>query len=343
VWERRARDAFVAACRTTLRTGDAVAHEAGSNLFLVALFEPNVAAGLPRIARAVLAQIVRHFTAATGLWPEHGWTLYAPGAEEPRLREAAAAALNRGRRERERFAFFATLGHEMRSPIMSVEGYLAALFEGNLDAATRRRFTELAQLEAVRLRRLVESMFALSLVELDAELIRASCSAQRAVERACDAIYPAAAGRGANVRICSRSEAAVPLAEETAVHVFVALLENAVKHGREYGRIEVRLEESPSELVIFFDDDGAGIARAERAAVFEPFTRGAGATAAGYGFGLSMVRATIERAGGAIEALASPLGGARFAVRLPQATLRAAHNSDTSETNVPNRITLRSP
>jgi signal transduction histidine kinase len=290
-------------------------------MFLAALLESDLKSDLPRTAHVVLAEITRQFERVTGIEAEGGWTVYRAGDDAERaLRDAAHAALERGRRERERYAFFSTFGHEMRTPLMSIDGFLTTLLETELDPATRRRFTEIAQLEAARLRRLVESMYALSLIDLDTEVVsRLSCSVQRAVESACDAIYPAAARRGTRVRVCSAVEAAIPWASEHAVQMFVSLLENAVKHGREAGRVEIYLQESPAEVVVFFDDDGPGVGEDERAIIFRPLTRGRHASAAGHGLGLSIVRTTIERAGGDISVSASPLGGARFVLRLPRA------------------------
>ena len=324
--ERKALAAFAHICRRTLRWGDTIAHEPGTNLFLAALRECSLVNDVPRVAHAVLAEITRRLTEMTGLEVEGGWTLYEPGPDaECALRQAAKAALERGRRERERYAFFAAFGHEMRTPLTSIDGFLSALLEAELDPPTRRRFIEIAQLEAVRLRRLVESMYALSLIDLDAEIIRnVACSVQKAVEDACDAMFPMAARRGTRVRVLSRVDGTIPLADEHAVQLFASLLENAVKHGRENGRIDVHLRESPGHVVLFFDDDGPGVAADQRTAIFAPLARGRGATAAGHGLGLSIVRSTVERTGGDVTVTSSPLGGARFVVRLPRTGLTAA-------------------
>jgi signal transduction histidine kinase len=75
--------------------------------------------------------------------------------------------------------------------------------------------------------------------------------------------------------------------------------------------------------VLSVDDDGPGIAPGERERVFERFVRLDEARqrdSGGSGLGLSIVRevATLHR--GTAEVLASPIGGARFEVRLPMLT-----------------------
>jgi signal transduction histidine kinase len=327
--ERAAAAMFADACLCTLRAAESTfAHEAGADLFLAAT--PAPAHELPRTARAVLAELTRRLADSTGLNVEGGWTVYVPCGDPARaLAETIAAALARGRRERERFAFFAALGHEMRTPLMSIDGYLQTVLESDRDAATNRHFTEVALREAVRLRRLVESMYALSLTDLDTGLTRnVSCDVQHAVERAADAIHAVAARRGTRVKVCSRVQCAIALAAEHAVQLFLNLMENAVKHGAERGRIEIRMEQRENELTIFVDDDGPGVAEADRTRIFGELTRGR-TSAGGDGLGLAIVRATVERLGGDIEVRRSPLGGARFVLRLPLAPAPQFHSDIT--------------
>jgi len=329
--EREAAIVFGELCARTLRAGSAFGHEAESNRFVAAM--PAPPRDLPRLARTVLGELVYRMEETTGLRVEGGWALCERGSDAGRaLGDAMEAGLERGRREHDRFAFFAAIGHEMRTPLMSIDGYLQTVLESDLDETTRRHFTEVAKSESVRLRRLVESMYALSLADLDIELKRhVSCDAQSAVERAADAIYPAAARRGTRLKVCSRVRCAIPLASEHAVTLFVNLMENAVKHGSEGGRIEIYLEER-DDLTVYVDDDGPGVPVADRARIFKEHERGR-ALAAGDGLGLAIVRATVERIGGHAGVTKSPLGGARFVLRLPLA----------EEVEVHSGITMRSP
>jgi signal transduction histidine kinase len=320
-FERYAIASFMRICLRTLRPGDVVAHDPDTDVLLAALMPraSDSETDLHHTARAVLSELMRCFDAATGLDREFGWTVVEPAdVLEPGLRSATAAALQRGRRERERFEFFATLGHEMRTPLMSISGYVQTLIERDLDLATTRRFLETAQLEAMRLRRLVDSMYELSLMDLNESLASgARCDIQSAVERACDAIYPLAALRGTQVKVCSRVKRAVPLPGERAVILFSNLLENAVKHGRPGGRIEIRLTAAVDRLEVWIDDDGPGVPEADRRRIFERGARGATTASVGSGLGLAIVDNILRRIGGDVSVARSPLGGARFRVRIP--------------------------
>jgi two-component system sensor histidine kinase TctE len=99
--------------------------------------------------------------------------------------------------------------------------------------------------------------------------------------------------------------------------LIVNLLDNAIAHGRPGGSVTVRVH-AEAEVVLEVQDDGPGIAPAERERVFERFYRSPstplGATP-GSGLGLSIVR-DIARAHGATVALLSAPGGSGLCVRL---------------------------
>jgi two-component system sensor histidine kinase PrrB len=89
-----------------------------------------------------------------------------------------------------------------------------------------------------------------------------------------------------------------------------------VRHGRaddSGGRVEVTLA---ADGRLDVDDDGPGVPETERARIFEPFVRAEGATAPGSGLGLALAAQQARHHETTIEVGDSPLGGARFSVRL---------------------------
>jgi two-component system, NtrC family, nitrogen regulation sensor histidine kinase NtrY len=87
------------------------------------------------------------------------------------------------------------------------------------------------------------------------------------------------------------------------------------------GRVALRAVAGPDEHVLTVDDDGPGIAEDVRASVFDPYVT---TKRDGTGLGLSIVKKIVVDHGGRIDASASPLGGARFTIRLPRAGSPAA-------------------
>ena len=96
------------------------------------------------------------------------------------------------------------------------------------------------------------------------------------------------------------------------------LADNAARHAT--ARVAVSVGREGGDAVLRVDDDGSGVAVADRERVFERFTRldeGRWRGAGGAGLGLALVRAVATAHGGTVAVLDAPLGGARFEVRLP--------------------------
>jgi signal transduction histidine kinase len=105
---------------------------------------------------------------------------------------------------------------------------------------------------------------------------------------------------------------------EQLARVVRNLLDNACRHAR--SRVAVSLQSHDTTVELMVDDDGPGIAPADRERVFERFTRlddGRARDAGGLGIGLAIVKATVEQHGGTITIDDASLGGARFIVTLP--------------------------
>jgi signal transduction histidine kinase len=98
------------------------------------------------------------------------------------------------------------------------------------------------------------------------------------------------------------------------------LLDNAARHADTQVAVGLVTRDDVVELTV--DDDGPGIAVADRERVFERFTRldgGRARDAGGLGLGLAMVKATVEQHGGTVAVEDASIGGTRIRVQLPVA------------------------
>ena len=95
------------------------------------------------------------------------------------------------------------------------------------------------------------------------------------------------------------------------------LLDNAVKHGKDSGAVEVHVT---ANGLVTVRDHGPGIAEGDREHVFDRFWRGPEARALpGSGLGLAIVRQVAESHGGSVTVEDAPGGGALFRLTLPVA------------------------
>ena len=145
------------------------------------------------------------------------------------------------------------------------------------------------------------------------------------------AVAPVAADlRGALLKVYSRKDLSIELAIQEGSHFigdrgdFVELLgnllDNACKWCREKARVSATVEDGRAaggeSLTLTVEDDGPGIAEENRAKVLERGVR-TDEKVPGHGLGLAMVHDTVDLYGGKLMVDASPLGGARFSLRLP--------------------------
>lgn len=123
-------------------------------------------------------------------------------------------------------------------------------------------------------------------------------------------------------RVGSRVEVVLPDPTPTLTvngqqltQVFTNLIHNAVQ-ANPGGYIRVSADILNNELHIKVEDNGPGIADADKSKVFDPFftTKPVGQ---GSGLGLSMVHRVINDHGGTVGVFDSPIGGAGFELTLP--------------------------
>jgi len=227
---------------------------------------------------------------------------------------ADLAAADRHRRE-----LIANVSHELRTPITALQGVLENLVDGvaEPDPATLR--TALAQTE--RLGRLVTELLDLSRIEAGVSLLRREVFAvapllAEAVREA--EVNAAGNGRGVAFRTTVTPPDATAYGDRERLHQVLAnLLDNAARHSPPGGTVSVAAQADPQRLSLEVTDEGPGIPRAERARVFERFTRGERAGRdGGTGLGLAIARWVVELHGGTIAVVDAPRG-CRIRVTLP--------------------------
>jgi len=219
-------------------------------------------------------------------------------------RERAMAATRR---------FTADAGHELRTPLTSVQATLSALSRHpNIPAAQRAELVDDALSEHRRLVDLLDGLQAMA---------RGDASPGELADVELGDVVAAsldqASSRHPSVTWASAlpDDPVVVRGWEPGLRLLVDnLLENAARHGRPAGHVRVSVRGGPPAALVV-DDDGPGIAEADRERIFEPFERVDGTDAPGSGLGLALVRQQARAHDARVEVGESPAGGARFEVR----------------------------
>ncbi|HEU5100522.1 MAG TPA: HAMP domain-containing sensor histidine kinase [Roseiflexaceae bacterium] len=212
--------------------------------------------------------------------------------------------------------FVGDASHELRTPLTTIRGNLELLRrDPPIDDADRAAALDDAIDETERLSRLVNDLLALArndagqrpalgAVEL-APLVDEICRQTRRL--APDRPIQAAAPPGA-VALANR---------DLLKQVLLSLVENAIKHTRPAGAIDIDVTADAAHVSISVRDQGPGVDPTLLPRIFERFYRGDSArTAGGVGLGLAIARALVEAQGGSIDAESSPEDGSVFTVRL---------------------------
>ena len=106
----------------------------------------------------------------------------------------------------------------------------------------------------------------------------------------------------------------------------------AVLANHRQGRVEVAVTVEEKAYVVTIDDDGPGVPEGMRESIFDPYVT---TKSDGTGLGLAIGKKIVVEHGGSIDAGTSPLGGARFRIRIPRlatAASRAVQETSASLT-----------
>ena len=217
----------------------------------------------------------------------------------------------------------AAVSHELRNPLTALLGYLElGLDDPRLPEGSRHSF-EVAQRNAERLLMLVTDILAASSAAANGAAIAIAPAPMDLVAEArtaIEAVMPLAATRDVRIQLGGMSRVPAFADSLRVRQILDNLLANAVKYGRESGRIEVVCASADGLAVVEVHDDGPGIADQDLPQLFDRFYRADAVrkTAThGYGLGLAISRQIARAHGGELSVSNAPAGGAVFRLTLP--------------------------
>jgi len=232
-------------------------------------------------------------------------------------------AVRLGSVERTRRRLLADLGHEMRTPVATLEAYLEALEDGvaTLDAKT----AELLRSQTRRLARLSEDISTVSRAE-EGQVRLALRSVQPAsmVTTAVESVDEAYKAKGVRLVLDIADDLpAMPMDPERMGQVMANLLDNALRHTPNGGTVTMSAATSPRTggVDLSVADSGDGIPAEHLPHVFERFYRVDTARDrihGGSGIGLAIAKALVDAHGGQLTATSAGVEqGSKFRVLLP--------------------------
>ena len=215
--------------------------------------------------------------------------------------------------------FVADAAHELRTPITALSVQAENLDHPSLSPEGRERLTVL-RTGIRRTSRLLDQLLALARSEAIIADRAPITHFERVATDVVTDLLPSAQAHGIDLGF-ARIESVRVRAEPAMLAVLVRnLVDNAIRHTPDGGRIDIDLGRQGGCAVFQIEDTGPGIPDQELQRVFEPFVRGSRALGEGSGLGLSIVDRIARSLGGAVTAtnIDRPEGtGLRVGVNLP--------------------------
>jgi two-component system phosphate regulon sensor histidine kinase PhoR len=220
--------------------------------------------------------------------------------------------------------FIANASHEIKTPLASLLGFIETLQgPARNDAEARERFLPIMAQQGQRMARLIDNLMSLSRIEMRAHLKpQQLVRLPELVLRAVDSLEPMS--KAANMRIDTDiqvRDAAILGDEDELAQVFINLIHNALKYGREGGRVTVTMSKAVSEgqsrLNVTVEDNGPGIGKQHLPRLTERFYRvpeRASLEKGGTGLGLAIVKHVVNRHRGEFHIVSEEGVGSRFTV-----------------------------
>ena len=222
--------------------------------------------------------------------------------------------------------FIANASHELRTPLASLRGFVETLQgPAREDPDARERFLWLMAGQAERMTRLIDDLLSLSRVEMRVHLPpRGIVELNETAAYVCQLVEPQTDVTKVEIAL-ERHDAPARIRgdREEIVQVIQNLLQNAIKYGREDGKVQVRVGRDPpkgslpAKVWVSVTDDGPGIAPEHLPRLTERFYRVNVASSrekGGTGLGLAIVKHILNRHRAELK-IASKLGiGSTFSV-----------------------------
>ncbi|WP_027964495.1 ATP-binding protein [Halalkalibacillus halophilus] len=223
--------------------------------------------------------------------------------------------------------FLANVSHELRTPISMMQGYSEAIVDDI--AETKEDKQELAQIiydESLRMGRLVNELLDLARMEAGhIQLNKEEIDIHAFIHRIARKFSFIATEQNISFETFINPSLDFHVFDPDRIEqVLTNLIDNALRHTHDSGRVKIEATSDQEQLVIDVNDSGTGIPDEDLPFVFERFyksdkARTRESTKKGTGLGLSIAKHIVEAHDGQIYVKSRTGEGTTFSIYLPKA------------------------
>ncbi|ARI75956.1 sensor histidine kinase [Halobacillus mangrovi] len=210
--------------------------------------------------------------------------------------------------------FFQNASHELKTPLMSIQGYAEGIRDGVFEGEAAEKGFNVMVSETERLKKIVNEMILLAKLDSSKDVYHPErTDVIDIVDQSSVRLLPLAKDKDIELYVDLSEPFYTNVDSERVLQAFINIVSNAIRHAESEVRIHTQTEND--WLTIQVEDDGEGISEELLPQLFERFIKGKeGET----GLGLAISRAIIERSGGTIRAKnRKDRSGAVFEILLP--------------------------
>ncbi len=202
--------------------------------------------------------------------------------------------------ENYRREFIGNVSHELKTPIFNIQGYVQTLIDGGIeDEKVNMKYLKRANISVDRMINIVEDLEVISRLETDNnELDFENFNIINQIEEVLDQLELKSNKMNISLKLTNESSSEIVYADKNKIQqVFMNLISNSIKYGKDGGTTKVRLFDMSDKILIEVADDGIGISENALSRLFERFYRvdkNRSREIGGTGLGLAIVKHIIE-------------------------------------------------
>jgi len=206
--------------------------------------------------------------------------------------------------------FFQNASHELKTPLMTIQGYAEGIKDGIFDEADTEKGLEVMASEVKRLKGIINEMILLAKLDTEPSVYEpVAVNGKELIDQVKDRVIPIVNEKGIKFTHHVEPNVVITADEEKLLRALLNIVFNGIRHAK--SQVSVQMIKEKKKILIVVEDDGEGIKKEDATHIFHRFVKGKNGET---GLGLAIARAIIEQSNGRIMVGKSNLGGAKFTI-----------------------------
>ncbi|RCW73059.1 sensor histidine kinase [Saliterribacillus persicus] len=210
--------------------------------------------------------------------------------------------------------FFQNASHELKTPLMTIQGYAEGIRDGVFEGAEEQRGLNVMVKEIGRLKKIINEMILLAKLDSEENIYHLRrINLAELVKQTEERALPIANEKGVSLHIKAPENHFIYGDQDKILQAMMNIVTNGIRHAKTQMLISV--VDKGQFYAVDIEDDGPGIEKELMEKLFHRFVKGKDGET---GLGLAISRAIVERSEGTIRLDESTLGGAKFILEFPK-------------------------